>query len=229
MNLNNTFDFRRVGTVGLPLKAFEFDLKHIPSCRMNHCCVKLPGSLKLYKDILPGQITEILKEACKYCVVCDLEFLDRYIFITVDTVMIQPGKSQRTPGWHIDGMQGDEVPVKLPIDFQFIGSNKLPTQFLNQSFDLSAFNPSEHNLFKVLESQADEKKIVETKANQFYFMTPYDVHRGQVAQEEIVDRIFVRLSFTHVPVTSKKMTLNPTIDYGYPVHSTPGEIPRYLK
>ena len=134
----------------------------------------------------------------------------------------------RAPGWHIDGLQGDEVPVKLPVDFQVIWSNAVPTEYTTGPFDIDGVSMSTHNIFDHIAKQIDESDVVAMESNLAYMHSAYLVHRAAVAKERVYRR-FVRVNVTHVPVTSTNMTINPDMTYHYPIHSTTGAIPAHLK
>ena len=152
-----------------------------------------------------------------------------YTYLTIDTGVVQPGQVQRTPGWHVDGLQGDEVPVKKPIDVTFTWCDVLPFAYAHQSFKLPPeTNLSEHNIFETLGARVKPKKIRGTQANRIYAMDSYCVHRGTPALIPI-RRTFIRVSYTHIPVTSTKMTVNANMAYDYEIHTTTGEIPEHLK
>ena len=152
---------------------------------------------------------------------------DRYIYVTVDQGWVEPGDTQRTAGWHIDGLQGDEVPVKRAGDCQVIWSDALPTEYTTQKFDIEGLDVSKHNVFEWLAKQVSDVEIRSFAPNWAVLHSSYLVHRAAVARERTYRR-FVRISFTHIPVTSKKMTVNEFMPYNYQIHTTTGEIPKEL-
>ena len=152
-----------------------------------------------------------------------------YLYLTVDTLFVEAGKTQRSPGWHVDCLQGDEVPVKKPSQLTFSWSDTLPMEYADQSFELPDYvSMSEHNIFDCLAQCVRPESIRQCKAGVLYAINTYCVHRSAVA-EEATERTFLRLSYTHVPITNTQMTVNPLMDYNYPIHSTEGKIPEHLK
>lgn len=153
----------------------------------------------------------------------------RYTYLTIDTAPVKKGEYQRTPGWHVDGLQGDEVPIKQQSDTIFTWCDVLPFEYAAQTFPLPAYvNMSDYNIFEILGSLVQPEHIRQTEPKTLYCMDSYCVHRGVPASED-TDRTFVRLCYTDIPVTSTKMTLNPEMDYDYAIHTTSGEIPKHLK
>lgn len=152
-----------------------------------------------------------------------------YTYLTIDTGVVKAGEVHRTPGWHVNGLQGDEVPVKKPSDVTFTWCDVLPFEYAHQSFKLPReINLSEHNIFDCLGRRVNPKKIRSTEPNRIYAMDSYCVHRGTPALIPI-RRTFIRVSYTHIPVTSTNMTKNENMAYDYKIHTTTGEIPKHLK
>ena len=159
------------------------------------------------------------------------EFMGKfpYLYLTIDTLFVKAGETQRTPGWHVDCVQGDEVPVKMPTNLTFSWSDTVPMEYADQDFDIPAHvNVSEHNIFEVLSGMVQEDKIRQCEPNMMYVFNTYCLHRSAVAKQD-TPRTFIRLSYTHVPITNSSMTVNPDIKYNYEIHSTAGKIPTHLK
>ena len=228
--MESVFNLKQLEREHFPSKAFDFNLKYDNTFRANNFCVKLSNSDTFYIDSLPAYLKTFVNKVIEYCNMVEMEWEGRYIYLTVDNRKIESNASQRYSGWHIDGMQGNEVKVKTEPDFQFICTNKIPTEFARQSFSLEGFDSDRDNVFNFLGGQIDPSKVEKIECSQVYLMTPYMVHRGQISPVEVNDRIFLRISFTKTPITSVKMTINPDIkDYGYNIHTTTGNIPLHLK
>ena len=157
-----------------------------------------------------------------------LDVQKRYWFLTIDKGIISDEKpTLREPGWHIDGMQGQEIPIKKDGDFQFIWSNILTTEFCKQEFNVEGLNPDIHNVFNFLSRQVND--VFSFEEGSVILMHCYHVHRCQEFRgTEPVLRKFIRFSFTNTPITSTKMTINESIKYNYPIHQTTGDIPSNL-
>lgn len=164
-----------------------------------------------------------------------LDIDTRYWYLTVDQGIVSNERiTLREPGWHIDGMQGKEVPIKKNGDFQFIWSNTLMTEFCKQEFDVQRLDPDIHNVFDFLSKQIPEEtvdngSVFSFKNGSVVLMHCYHVHRSQTLKGDTpVLRKFVRLSFTNTPITSTRLTVNKDIKYNYPIHTTTGQIPHGL-
>lgn len=210
-----------------PISCFDFFLNH-ENIRVNHFCVKKPYS-SYYSGNLSLQINALIYKTLIFLKENSIDTNSYYCYITIDSKDVNFGSTQRDDGWHIDGMQGDEISNKTMSDITFTISNNLPTLFVKQKFNINGFNSSKHNLFKWVSRQINEENIIQSQTHKVYLMNAYCVHKAMVNLKQKQSRFFVRISFTKTPITSKKMTINPLMTYDYPIHTTSGNIPDYLK
>lgn len=216
-----------------PIEIAHIDDMDISNIRVNHLMIKnnddervvLPDFIATNPDIKQF-IDLVLMKA----LTMGWDIDNRYWYLTVDQGIVSNEKTTlREPGWHIDGMQGNEVPVKKNGDFQFIWSNTLMTEFCKQEFNTDQLDPNIHNVFDFLSKQVDEKNIYHYPDGTVILMHCYHVHRSQTLKDrDPILRKFVRLSFTNTPITSVKLTVNEAIKYNYAIHTTTGEIPDNL-
>jgi len=212
-----------------PLDIAEFRPQSFLDTRVNHYLIKLDDSNDyVFGEVEHDAIRKFVKIVSEGISSLGLEQKDRYCFLTIDQGWIEPKKTLRTAGWHVDGMQGDEVPVKRPGDLTFVWSDVLPTVFAVQEFDVGGLDPSVHNVFDALGRQIKEENILPAEPFRIYAINSYHVHAATEAKDRVY-RKFVRLSYTYTPVTSVKMDVNPAIKYNYAYHTTSGEIPSHLK
>ncbi len=227
--IGDVFQLHYLKSLNKPLSLWT-KVYNIPeTIKVLHYCIKINHWMTLKYDSInaPG-ISLFVNDCVKVAEHFGLPTEDRYMYITVDQGLVAKSDTLRTPGWHLDGLQWDEIATKVEADYQFIWSDALPTEFVDQSFDVSDIDISRHNVFDALAKQVNEESIYHFPENSLVLMNPYHVHRASYAQHDTYRR-FLRLSFTKTPVTSKKMTLNPDIDYNYAIYSTTGEIPSHLQ
>ncbi len=206
-----------------PVDLGEFDFSDIGFLRVNHLLIK--NRNESWLDIktamfLPYSIQEafeLFKESK----------IGKYCYLTIDQGFVRKGNSLRKAGWHIDGFQGNEVKIRKPPDSILIYSNCTPTEFVKQNFKFDGFHKNKHNMFKWISRQVHTESV-STKPNHIYKMDSYCVHRAGISTKNIY-RLFIRICLTEIPITSKKMTVNPFIKYDYNIHTTSGEIPKHLK
>lgn len=153
---------------------------------------------------------------------------NRYVYLTYDNKPVKKGEYQRADGWHFDGMQGDEVPVKHNACYQYIACNIAPFEYALQNFKVEeGISGSIHNLFNYFGNQVKDSEICSINTNKIYLMTPYLLHRVTKAPCDY-NRQFFRLYITHTPITSVKATINTALKYNYQPHTTSGNIPDHL-
>jgi hypothetical protein len=125
-------------------------------------------------------------------------------------------------------MQGSEVPSPNPGCFQFLWCDHSPMALATQRFQTKGLNRHEVNLFDSLGNQVRESFVETAKAEVAYLISPYQLHQGSPAKKS-GRRKLLRLSASHQPITSIRMTINPYIEYDYDYHTTSGAIPDHLK
>jgi hypothetical protein len=223
------FDLKYLKYTREPIEVVKFLFNDFTKSRVNHYMLKnsSDSELTLGEFESSPEIKKFIQTCIDECNNLDLSWQDRWCYLTIDQMLVEAGKSQREFGWHIDGMQGDEVKVKVEADFQFIWADATPTRFCTKTFNVEGLDPSRHNVFNWLGKQTEEKYCYNLEKEKIYLMNAYHVHSATIS--EIVQyRRFVRLSFTKTPITSVKMTINPDITYNYAIHQTTGNIPKNL-
>jgi hypothetical protein len=226
---NNIFNIKYLeSATRTPIELDKFLFKDFINNRINHYMIKSNDST----DLVFGEIdSDSIKQFVNYCIEeskkLDLNWSNRYCYITIDQKDVIKDKSQREAGWHIDGMQGDEVNEKKPADFQFIWSDETPTKFCTQLFNTQKLDTSIHNVFNFLGNQVKNETCYLLEKNKIYLMNAYHLHTATLSNKN-THRKFVRVSFTNTPITSIKMTINNSINYNYKIHQTTGNIPKNL-
>lgn len=225
----STFDLSYLEFTREPIEVASFSFNQFTDKRVNHYMLKNNDeSTFSFGDFEEdSEITKFVNLCVDECKRLNLDWQNRWCYLTIDQMLVEKGKSQREFGWHIDGMQGDEVAQKVPADFQFIWADATPTKFCTKTFNIEGLDPSKHNVFNWLGRQTEERFCYTLDKFKIYLMNAYHVHSATIS--DIVQyRRFVRLSFTNTPITSVKMTVNPAIKYNYQIHKTTGNIPKNL-
>lgn len=223
------FDHRHLASPELPILVEWFPQTDETLPRWNHYLVK--ERRELSQLAIPTRLDSFYRLCVAWLRCHAIEITDRYAYITVDIQPVYPGTTQRIPGWHIDGMQGDEVVVKKAPDLMFLWVDALPSRFSPQSLCMDGFNSSVHNIHRWVEREVSlhEDVSVSLSPGMIYAFDPYMPHTGTInTTKKSMPRTLVRLVFTHLPVTSRKMTINPHAQYDYLVHCTSGDVPIHL-
>ena len=226
---NSIFDLKHLETKRTPFDLGEFKFDSFTEKRVNHYLIKSNNDGGYtYGEIDSEELRRFIKLIESQASEMGFNLKNRYCFVTIDQGWVEPGHTLRDEGWHLDGLQGDEVPIKKPTDLQFIWSDGLPTIFSSQNLDAKGLDPSTHNVFKWIDKQVSPESIIKTNPYHIYAMNTYHIHKATEATEKTFRR-FIRVSYTYIPVTSKRMTVNADMDYNYEYHKTTGEIPSYLQ
>jgi len=153
------------------------------------------------------------------------DWQDYHCYLTINQGTIQPGKTQRNPGVHFDGMQGVRYTEKLKVCHQYLVSSALPTTFYVQPFDTSQLNPDTHNWFKAFESQVREENRFNPKPFELVLLTVYCPHAAKTA-EKPTERTFVRVEFSLKQFNRLGNSTNPQLNTGWTYEAQP--IPKHL-
>lgn len=140
---------------------------------------------------------------------------DCFIYLTVRSSTYEELYYKNSQTWHIDGFQGSRINRHI-IEQDILWSNKSPTEFLLQPFFCEGLNPSKHDINLYFEENAEEKYIIKSKSNSLYLATPYNVHRVNKGKFE-GKRLFLRLNFSPVLIEDFTNTVNPKLNYTFPV------------
>lgn len=227
--VNNIFNLKYLKYTREPIEVSSFMFDKFSNKRVNHYMIKsnIDNDFTFGEFKNDTEIIKFIKICIDECIKLGIDWSNRWCYLTIDQLWVDAGKSQREFGWHIDGMQGDEVVKKVDADFQFIWADATPTKFCTKVFDIEGLDPSKHNVFNWLGRQTEEKYCYLLDKYKIYLMNPYHVHSATIS-DKVQYRRFIRLSFTKTPITSIKMTINPDIKYNYEIHKTSGNIPKHL-
>lgn len=175
--------------------------------------IKLPGSeVKLPKELEPFR--EVIQKVVDFEISVNPNFDQYNAYITVDQGTVKAGKTQRRPGLHVDGFQGNERPTKSAIDHSYIVADSVPTVFYDQPFHVKHLDPGKHNFFKEFDRQATESSARSIEPYQIYLMDSYAVHRASNANTD-TQRTFFRITFSKEIYDREGLTDNPMLEYNW--------------
>lgn len=228
--VTETFDLRALAKGRSPVDLGEMKLESLPSIRVNNYMIRQPGmDCYCYNELENDNIWAAVQVANMVIRQAGgVNVTDRYCYVTLDQGWLEKGHTLRSPGWHLDGLQGNEVPVKRPGDVQFIWSDCMPTDFCVQPIDIDGLDMGRYNVFGWISRQVKTENIIKTEPNRLTMMNCYHIHRAVPAQERVYRR-FLRISYTCVPITSVTMTVNTDLKYNYEYHITSGYVPAHLR
>lgn len=175
--------------------------------------IKLPGTeVKLPKEL--EQFREVIQKVIDFEVSVNPNFDQYNAYITIDQGVVKTGMSQRRPGLHVDGFQGNERPTKSEIDHSYIVTDSVPTVFYDQPFHVKHLDPGKHNFFKEFDRQAAESSARSIDPFQIYLIDSYAVHRASIAETD-TQRTFFRITFSKEIYDREGLTDNPLLEYNW--------------
>lgn len=154
-----------------------------------------------------------------------------YCYITVDQKPVEPGKSQRRPGWHSDayitdeqGTQLDVVPENAAylhqmegqlVDRTYVASDAMPTRFLPGPFPLHNVDPNDCEAVQASFDEMAQGQIPVTYPDYALLcLDPYDVHAAVAnTTDETLSRTFVKIAFSLHQYNREGNTHNHLFDY----------------
>ena len=148
-----------------------------------------------------------------------------YTYLTVNQGVVWKGKSQRNPGAHFDGMQGNRYPYKSPVCHQYLVASAAPTIYWPGPFDFSQLDPNKHNFFLECDRQKVNQICTTAEPNTLYLQTAYDVHESPIVKKTTF-RTFIRVEFSMKKFNRIGNTENPDLPTGWTYEDQP--IPAHL-
>ena len=131
---------------------------------------------------------------------------DQYVYLTAKHMYVTPERMFNRPGWHIDGFGTDDV--------NYVWSDRAPTEFCVQSFDLS--DDCAESMSQ-MEAQARPENIRTYGENMLLRLDPTIVHRAPVSVAPGF-RTFVKISLSRSIYNLRGNAHNYLFDYNWPMH-----------
>lgn len=187
------------------------DLSNTDGLRVLRCPIKIAGNPNF---VLPQElislkplirhVSEIV--AYKYPEV----FHNFWCHVSFEKTYVEANKTQRVPGWHVDGFQGVRVP-RHRIEHSWLWTDGPMTEFCIQPFFIEHLHPGRHDIFSEFTKQAKECNAYKGISNHVYLIDPYVVHRSPIILESMT-RSFVRITFTETELLDPMNTVNLSLE-----------------
>lgn len=219
--------------VSTPFSKSRFALRREPVCveRMNVItglprCLDMPVKL-VNTGLHMGRDYERLTDVVMAAIAMEDAILPSWrdthnVYITYDCREVFAGRTHRRGGWHIDGMQGERYPEKLPVCHQYIMSDGCPTEYARGPF--TAPDSYDVNWFEELGAQVDEDDVMTGEVNSLMLMSAYQLHRSPVIREYGV-RTLIRVEFSMKRFDRAGNTVNAELPYDW--DCVPRDIPAF--
>ena len=132
--------------------------------------------------------------------------IGKYVYLTVKHLWVTPDNIGNRPGWHTDGFGSD--------DLNIIWSDKYPTEFCVQDFNLSECHEKS---MQEMEEQAKPENILTYPEGSAILLDKWNVHRSPVIQESGF-RTFVKVSISKEKYNLKGNAHNYLFPYNWEMH-----------
>lgn len=132
--------------------------------------------------------------------------IGQYVYLTAKHLWVTPDNIGNRPGWHTDGFGSD--------DLNIIWSDKYPTEFCVQDFNLSDCHEKS---MKEMEEQAKPENILTYPEGSVILIDKWNVHRPPVIQESGF-RTFVKVSISKEKYNLKGNAHNYLFPYNWEMH-----------
>jgi hypothetical protein len=146
----------------------------------------------------------------------DVKF--RYIYITIDQRVVQPGQCQRRPGYHADSFAPNldkACQDKELVDHTYIYCDALPTEFISGPFEIEQ-TMTDEEVLAVFEKQSVDKNITTAGTHCLLMLTPFVIHRTAINHTQLpIPRTFVKISFSTKQFRREGNTHNDLFDYAW--------------
>jgi len=183
-----------IGTFEIDCQEMMFYM-YLPIKMIENLWIHVPEPLKVFQPLIDA----VLKNEMKH-------IENKYIYITAKNIYATPDNVGNRAGYHSDGFGTDDI--------NYIWTDKFPTVFCIQDFDLSTDCAlSMHQM----EDQADRDNEVRYPVNTLLKLDQGVIHRTPTIREGGM-RTFVKISISEEKYNLKGNSHNYKMDYKWKMH-----------
>jgi hypothetical protein len=193
--------------IDIPDKSKITNVLRVPIKTSDSRTIVLPSELDFLKDFI--------LHCCIYETSFNDKFEDMFAHLTVDFKEISENDTQRTPGWHVDGFQGNKFPIKHQIEHSYLWTSCIGTEFCPQPYFIDHIDDSKYMIFDELSKQAKECNVFQCMDQNIYIFDPYMVHRSPVIPKK-TNRLLIRMTFETIKLLDPNDTVNPQLIFDVP-------------
>ena len=196
-----------VGQFAIDKSAHVVNVLRVPIKSAGNHTIVLPKEL--------AYIQKFVEYCCLYEKSFNPNFENLFAHITVEKKTVNPGETQRVPGFHVDGFQGSKFPTKHTIEHSYLWSSDCGTEFCPQPYFIEHIDESKFMVFDEFNKQAQEGNVFKCMANNVYIFDPYMVHRSPVIKTT-TERLLIRITFEYQKLLDPNDTVNPNMLFDVP-------------
>jgi len=183
-----------IGTFDIDCKEMMFYM-YLPIKMINDLWVKVPEQLKVFQPLIDA----VLKHEMKH-------IEHKYLYLTAKHIYATPDNVGNRAGYHSDGFGTD--------DLNYIWTNKYPTVFCVQDFDISDDCAVS---MKQMEEQAKVENEITYPENTLLKLDQGVIHRTPTIEEGGM-RTFVKLSVSSEKYNLEGNAHNHLLNYDWKMH-----------
>ena len=229
----NMYEFGTIqGVLNMPIKMPNSDIIIPPELQLINKLIIMITSFELAIKSLILENNLLLFQSLKmrYSDITPENFIsagnklfdDYWMYLTIDSGEIEPGKTQRNSGVHIDGIQGSRYKKKFLNDHCFIIADSIPTKFFNFKFDVpkDEFGNPDYDINWYEKSKGSlrddmttlSKKHDHKTYDEGIFMSGLQLHEADMNTKPYpIKRTFFRLEFVQKAYDRIGDTINPIL------------------
>lgn len=204
------FDLHKFTVPRLPINMGPLAIEKVRACpNVLRVPIKWGGSteVRVPRELLP--LEEELMRLLQYdYFVTGPRWRKFFCHLTVHNEWVDPGKTQRFPGFHGDGLQGGKFKRKLVCEHSYVATDPQPTIVAMQPFFVSHLNEDRDNVFLAFDQQVRRDSLYRLLGGHLYLIDPYVVHESPIISQRVF-RTFFRLTTTPTELLMPKNTVNP--------------------
>lgn len=209
------FNFHKFTVPRLPIDMGKIDSDSIVALKKCPNVLRVPikygnsTEVRLPSELLP--IEEEIKRILHYdYFVTGANWKKFHCHLTIHNAIVNPGDTQRFPGFHGDGLQGGKFKKKLLCEHSYVLSDPQPTIISMQPFFVAHLNEDKENIFKAFDQQVRSDSLLGLRPQHLYLIDPYIVHESpKITGKDPILRTFFRLTTTPTELLMPKNTINP--------------------
>ncbi|MES2971253.1 MAG: hypothetical protein V4702_02960 [Patescibacteria group bacterium] len=206
-DINTIFDLHGFEEPRMPYVVGEADFSQVLiGTKYNSVPLKFPGSeYRVPKEL--ACIRYILELCASHEQGLNPRVDEFYAYLSLQRSEVIQGQRQNSGGLHSDGLQGRRIQPKVMIEHGYSATDRDPTLFFPQVYDMDGVDIDTHWMDDVFAGQTDREKRISFAAGQVTVFDAYCVHQA-VPATSTGPRTFFKLTFANRQYDRAGNTIN---------------------
>jgi len=211
-DIREPFNLSKCTNPRLPIDLGAVDMEAIKACpSVLRMPLKYPDELEVRLPEEFISLKPLIERLFAYEKTLDCFYQEFAAHITIDHRIVEPGSTQRFPGFHADDLQDAMFQPKITTAHSYIVTSSPSTEICLQPFFVSHLHDTFEKVFNEFDKQARPENIRSVIGGHVYLVDPYNVHRSPVITET-TERIFLRITFSPKEMLLPHNTINHMFD-----------------